>query len=70
MRTKEGGVMSIEEMEKAGIPLPEYEEGEQETSHGEIHVHRQVPESGEGIYDPKTGKVEPFHRGEQLKVHA
>jgi len=28
MLKEQGGVMSIKEMEKAGIPLPEYEEGE------------------------------------------
>lgn len=69
MRNKETGeVISVEQMKEAGIPFPEFKEEEQETSYGRIHVHQQVPESGEGTYDPKTGKVEPFHRGEQERL--
>jgi len=63
MRSKEGGVMSLEE-ERAACIEPEYTEEELETSHGRIRVVKQVPESDEGEYDSETKEVKRFHRGE------
>jgi predicted nucleotidyltransferase len=57
MRTKEGKVMSIREMEAAGIPLPEYEEETEERQDRQVKVVKQVPASGAGIYKPETGEV-------------
>ncbi|MGA2666661.1 MAG: hypothetical protein ABSE91_01045 [Patescibacteria group bacterium] len=64
MRSKEGGVMSLEE-ERAAEIEPDYTEEELATSHGKIRVVKQVPESDEGTYDPETKEVIRFHRGEQ-----
>lgn len=51
MRTEKGGVMSIREMEEAGIPMPEYEEEEIDTGERKIPVVRQRPASNEGIIE-------------------
>ncbi len=70
MRSKEGGVMSLEEKEAArtagaDIPGTQYTEGTIETSHGPIRVVQQVEESDEGTYNPETKKFIPFHREAQ-----
>lgn len=60
MRTEQGGVMSIKEMEEAGIELPPYHEETWQTSHGPINVFVQEPGTGVGIYQENTREIIPF----------
>jgi len=57
MRTEQGGVMSIKELEEAGLELPPYHEETWQTGHGPIRVFVQEPASGAGIYRPGTGEI-------------
>ena len=58
MLKEQGGVMSIKEMEKAGIPLPEHEEGEIEADGRKIPYVKQEPASNVGIYNQDSEKVD------------
>lgn len=59
MRSKEGGVMSIKEMEEAGIPMPEYEQMEIDAGERKIPVVKQKEASNEGIIEfPKRNPEE------------
>ena len=60
MRTEKGGVMTLKEMEQAGLPLPEYEDEEEDVGGRKIRVVKMTPASGTGIYKPETGKVIEF----------
>lgn len=68
---REGKVMSVEEMERAGIKLSPGHEEVWQTGHGPLTVLVQEPESEEGTYDPDAPegeKIIPFHREEIRKA--
>lgn len=65
---EKGQVMSVEEMERAGIKLSPGHEEVWQTGHGPLTVLVQEPESEEGTYDPETKQVIHFHRGELKKA--
>lgn len=70
MRTEKGGVMSIEEIQEAGLELPPYHEETWQTSHGPIRVVVQEPGAGVGVYRPETKEVIPFRPEKELRKAA
>ncbi len=73
MIEKGKGVMTLEEMERAGIKLSPGHEEVWQTGHGPLTVLVQEPETEEGTYNPNAPegqKIIRFHRGEQERKAA
>jgi hypothetical protein len=58
MRSKEGDVLTIKQMEEAGISMPEYEETEIDAGDRKIPVVKQKEATNEGIIEFPKKKPE------------